>query len=144
MNGSAIWKSTLVCAQASLVRTRRHQSPGARDQGIAPGQRNSQSTLEPVGRDPLLDATTVNDVWVSQQATYRGRGSHCLGPDVGDELEELIDKKRIALASTLKIIPTRSDVVLYALEQYLGNSLLDTDADRRTTEGKKSTKKFAK
>ena len=126
------------------MRTRPHQTPGSRDQGIAPGQRNSESTLEPVGRDPLLDATTVNDVWVSQQATYRGRGSHCVGPDVGDELEELIDKKRIELASTLKIIPTRSDIVRYALEQYLGKSLLDTDADRRTTEGKKPTKKLAK
>ena len=63
---------------------------------------------------------------------------------VSDELEELIDKKRIELASTLKIIPTRSDVVRYALEQYLGKSLLESDADRRTTEGKKSTKKLAK
>ncbi len=56
---------------------------------------------------------------------------------VSDELEELIDKKRIELASTLKIIPTRSDVVRYALEQYLGKSLLDTDADRRSTVSKK-------
>ena len=63
---------------------------------------------------------------------------------VSDELEELIDKKRIELASTLKIIPTRSDVVRYALEQYLGKSLLESDADRRTTEGKKPTKKLAK
>lgn len=62
---------------------------------------------------------------------------------VSDELEELIDKKRIELASTLKIIPTRSDVVRYALEQYLGKSLLESDADRRTTEGKKPTKKLA-
>jgi len=63
---------------------------------------------------------------------------------VSDELEELIDKKRIELASTLKIIPTRSDVVRYALEQYLGKSLVESDADRRTTEGKKPTKKLAK
>ncbi len=63
---------------------------------------------------------------------------------VSDELEELIDKKRIELASTLKIIPTRSDVVRYALEQYLGKSLLESDADRRTTEGKKPTKKLSK
>lgn len=59
---------------------------------------------------------------------------------VSDELEELIDKKRIELASTLKVIPTRSDVVRYALEQYLGKSLIDTDADRRTAEGKQSLK----
>jgi hypothetical protein len=38
---------------------------------------------------------------------------------VSDELEQLIDQKRIALASTLKVIPTRSDVVRYALEAYL-------------------------
>lgn len=63
---------------------------------------------------------------------------------VSDELEELIDKKRIELASTLKIIPTRSDVVRYALQQYLGKSLHDTDADRRTNEGKKPTKMLAK
>ena len=63
---------------------------------------------------------------------------------VSDELEELIDKKRIELASTLKIIPTRSDVVRYALEQYLGKSLQESDADRRTTEGKKPAKKLAK
>ena len=55
---------------------------------------------------------------------------------VSDELEELIDKKRIDLASTLKVIPTRSDVVRYALEQYLGKSLSDTDYDRRTSDGK--------
>ena len=51
---------------------------------------------------------------------------------VSDELEELIDKKRIELASTLKVIPTRSDVVRFALESYLGVSVKQTDADRRT------------
>jgi hypothetical protein len=55
---------------------------------------------------------------------------------VSDELEELIDKKRIELASTLKVIPTRSDVVRFALENYLGISVKQTDADRRTTVGK--------
>lgn len=55
---------------------------------------------------------------------------------VSDELEELIDKKRIELASTLKVIPTRSDVVRYALESYLGVSVKETDADRRTAAGK--------
>ena len=55
---------------------------------------------------------------------------------VSDELEELIDKKRIELASTLMVIPTRSDVVRFALESYLGVSVKQTDADRRTTEGK--------
>jgi hypothetical protein len=60
---------------------------------------------------------------------------------VSDELEELIDKKRIELASTLKVIPTRSDVVRYALEEYLGKSLNDTDSDRRTSEGKVASEK---
>jgi hypothetical protein len=63
---------------------------------------------------------------------------------VSDELEELIDKKRIELASTLKVIPTRSDVVRYALEQYLGKSLNETDFDRRTSEGKATSDKKAR
>ena len=50
---------------------------------------------------------------------------------VSDELEQLIDKKRIELAATMKFIPTRSDVVRYALENYLGTSIAETDADRR-------------
>lgn len=50
---------------------------------------------------------------------------------VSDELEQLIDKKRIELAATMKVIPTRSDVVRYALESYLGESIAETDADRR-------------
>lgn len=51
---------------------------------------------------------------------------------VSDELETLIDKKRIELAATMKIIPTRSDVVRYALESYLAISLGETDSDRRS------------
>lgn len=62
---------------------------------------------------------------------------------VSDELETLIDKKRIELVSTLKIIPTRSDVVRFALEQYLGMSLQETDYDRRTSESR-SVKKSQK
>jgi hypothetical protein len=50
---------------------------------------------------------------------------------VSDELEQLIDKKRIELAASMKIIPTRSDVVRFALENYLGTSIAETDADRR-------------
>lgn len=53
---------------------------------------------------------------------------------VSDELESLIDKKRIDLAATMKIIPTRSDVVRYALESYLGITMSETDEDRRTTD----------
>lgn len=53
---------------------------------------------------------------------------------VSDELESLIDKKRIDLAATMKIIPTRSDVVRYALESYLGITMSEADEDRRTTD----------
>ena len=53
---------------------------------------------------------------------------------VSDELESLIDKKRIELASTMKIIPTRSDVVRFALEKYLGITMAETDQDRRTSD----------
>jgi hypothetical protein len=51
---------------------------------------------------------------------------------VSDELAAFIDKKRIDLSSSMKVIPTRSDVVRYALENYLGVSLADTDRDLRT------------
>lgn len=65
---------------------------------------------------------------------------------VSDELEQLIDKKRIQLASEMKGIPTRSDIVRLALEQYLGLSLAETDSDRRKSDGgtaKKVSKKSA-
>ena len=52
---------------------------------------------------------------------------------VSDELETAIDEKRIELMETMKVIPTRSDVVRYALESYLGISLAESDADRRKT-----------
>jgi Arc/MetJ-type ribon-helix-helix transcriptional regulator len=57
---------------------------------------------------------------------------------VSDELEKLIDKKRIELASTMEIIPTRSDVVRYALERYLAVTVKDTDAGSRTVTAKES------
>jgi len=53
---------------------------------------------------------------------------------VSDELESLIDKKRIELASTMRIIPTRSDVVRFALERYLDITMAETDQDGRTTD----------
>lgn len=56
---------------------------------------------------------------------------------VSDELESLIDKKRIELASVMKVIPTRSDVVRYALENYLGITMAETDQDGRTTDKQK-------
>lgn len=50
---------------------------------------------------------------------------------VSDELERLIDKKRIQLNETKGFIPSRSDVVRYALENYLEVRLSDTDTDGR-------------
>ena len=52
---------------------------------------------------------------------------------VSDELEKLIDKKRIQLSAELGNIPSRSDVVRFALEAYLDVDLSTTDADRRKT-----------
>lgn len=50
---------------------------------------------------------------------------------VSEELEKLIDQKRIQLSSELGAIPSRSDVVRFALESYLGASLQESDSDGR-------------
>ena len=50
-----------------------------------------------------------------------------------DELAKLIDKKRVQLSSQLGVIPSRSDVVRFALETYLGVKLSDIDSDGRKT-----------
>jgi len=54
---------------------------------------------------------------------------------VSEELERAIDEKRIELRATLGSIPSRSDVLRLALEAYLGMTLAETEADRRTTTG---------
>ena len=54
---------------------------------------------------------------------------------VSDALERAIDEKRIELREKLGVIPTRSDVLRYALEAYLGLDLSRTDADGRSTTG---------
>ncbi len=54
---------------------------------------------------------------------------------VSEDLERAIDEKRIALRASFGAIPTRSDVLRLALEAYLGLSLADSEADRRTTTG---------
>lgn len=54
---------------------------------------------------------------------------------ISDELGKLIDAKRIELANSLGTIPSRSDVLRFALEQYLNRDLSMTEADRR--KGKK-------
>jgi metal-responsive CopG/Arc/MetJ family transcriptional regulator len=50
---------------------------------------------------------------------------------VSDQLGQLIDAKRIELSKTMRSIPSRSEVIRLALEQYLNADLSDTDADRR-------------
>jgi Arc/MetJ-type ribon-helix-helix transcriptional regulator len=54
---------------------------------------------------------------------------------VSEELERAIDEKRIELRATLGSIPSRSDVLRLALEAYLGVTLVDSEADRRSTTG---------
>jgi Arc/MetJ-type ribon-helix-helix transcriptional regulator len=50
---------------------------------------------------------------------------------VSDLLEQAIDKKRIELSRKLGTIPSRSDVVRFALETYLGVDLSEAEADGR-------------
>jgi Arc/MetJ-type ribon-helix-helix transcriptional regulator len=54
---------------------------------------------------------------------------------VSEELEKAIDEKRIALRATMGPIPSRSDVLRFALESYLGITLAETEGDRRSTTG---------
>jgi Arc/MetJ-type ribon-helix-helix transcriptional regulator len=54
---------------------------------------------------------------------------------VSEELERAIDEKRIALRTKLGTIPSRSDVLRFALEAYLGVDLSSVEADRRSTTG---------
>lgn len=53
---------------------------------------------------------------------------------VSDLLEQAIDKKRIELSDKLGSIPSRSDVVRFALENYLGVDLSESEADGRKTQ----------
>ena len=52
---------------------------------------------------------------------------------VSDLLEQAIDKKRIELSATLGSIPSRSDVVRFALESYLVVDLSESESDGRKT-----------
>jgi Arc/MetJ-type ribon-helix-helix transcriptional regulator len=56
---------------------------------------------------------------------------------VSDRLERAIDQKRIALSGKLGSIPSRSDVVRFALESYLDIDLSETESDGRRTQQKK-------
>ena len=51
---------------------------------------------------------------------------------MSETLRKLIDGKRIELSVTMGTIPSRSDVLRYALEMYFGQDLSKTEVDRRT------------
>lgn len=62
---------------------------------------------------------------------------------VSDALVQSIDEKRVQLRATMGGIPTRSDVLRFALEAYLGIRLDESEVDRRSTTGpaKRAAKK---
>ena len=62
---------------------------------------------------------------------------------ISDELGKAIDAKRIELAGKLGTIPSRSDVLRLALEQFLEMDLSGTEVDRRKTAAKKTPKMSA-
>lgn len=60
---------------------------------------------------------------------------------MSDTLRKLIDAKRIELSGSMDSIPSRTDVLRFALELYLGHDLSQTEVDRRTFNGKTPVKK---
>lgn len=50
---------------------------------------------------------------------------------ISDQLGKLIDAKRIELSAQIGSIPSRSDILRFALEMYLGQDLSDSELDRR-------------
>jgi metal-responsive CopG/Arc/MetJ family transcriptional regulator len=58
---------------------------------------------------------------------------------VSDQLGQLIDAKRIELSKTMRSIPSRSEVIRLALEQYLDADLSDSEVDRRKTKAPKAS-----
>jgi hypothetical protein len=59
---------------------------------------------------------------------------------MSETLRKLIDGKRIELSASLGTIPSRSDVLRFALEMYFGQDLSKSEVDRRTL-SKKPTEK---
>ena len=55
---------------------------------------------------------------------------------ISDQLGKLIDAKRIELSSQLGTIPSRSDILRFALEMYLSEDLSGSEVDRRKGSGK--------
>jgi hypothetical protein len=54
---------------------------------------------------------------------------------ISEALEEAIDRKRIELHESMGAIPSRSDIVRFALESYLSVDLSASEVDGRTTTG---------
>ena len=50
---------------------------------------------------------------------------------ISDDLAKLIDGRRIDLSKEMGGIPSRSDILRFALEQYLGVDLSHLEVDRR-------------
>lgn len=50
---------------------------------------------------------------------------------MSEQLGKLIDAKRIELSQTMGVIPSRSDILRFALAQYLNVDLSQTEQDRR-------------
>lgn len=59
---------------------------------------------------------------------------------MSETLRKLIDGKRIELSEELGTIPSRSDILRFALEMYFGQDLSKSEVDRRTL-GRKSDEK---
>lgn len=57
---------------------------------------------------------------------------------MSDTLRKLIDGKRIELAEEKGTIPSRSDILRFALEMYFGQDLSQSEVDRRTLSKKKA------
>lgn len=59
---------------------------------------------------------------------------------MSETLRKLIDAKRIELSEAMGTIPSRSEILRFALETYFGQDLSKTEIDRRTL-SKKSEEK---
>ena len=57
---------------------------------------------------------------------------------ISDQLGKLIDAKRIELSAQMGTIPSRSDILRFALEMYLDIDLSDSEMDRRKSPSKGS------
>ena len=59
---------------------------------------------------------------------------------MSETLRKLIDAKRIELSEPMGTIPSRSEILRFALEMYFGQDLSKTEVDRRTLSRKTESK----